>query len=91
MAGSYLYRNDTDAAKYVNGIYKTAIAKDIVTKFEIENEDLLLIGDYLMDNVGSRTSIRKATDNYHPLHTKQTIKQLVPIWDIFAKAFYFIL
>ncbi len=59
MAGSYLYNNPTDAKKYLAGIVRTTITKDIVTKFKIENEDLLnMIVDFLMDNIGSRTSIR---------------------------------
>lgn len=59
MAGSYLYKTEEDARKYVNGIYRTTITKDIVTKFKIENEDLLImIGNFLMDNVGNQTSIR---------------------------------
>lgn len=59
MAGSYLYKNPTDAKKYLAGIVRTTITKDIVTKFKIENEDLLnMIVDFLMDNVGSKTSIR---------------------------------
>lgn len=59
MAGSYLYKTDEDARKYINGIYRTTITKDIVTKFKIENEDLLvMIGNFLMDNVGNQTSIR---------------------------------
>lgn len=59
MSGSYLYKNSTDAKKYLAGIVRTTITKDIVTKFKIENEDLLnMIVDFLMDNVGSKTSIR---------------------------------
>ena len=59
MAGSYLYKTEEDARQYVNGIYRTTITKDIVRKFKIENEDLLImIGNYLMDNVGNQTSIR---------------------------------
>lgn len=59
MAGSYLYKNTADAKKYLAGIVRTTITKDIVTKFKIENEDLLnMIVDFLMDNVGSKTSIR---------------------------------
>lgn len=59
MAGSYLYKTDKDARKYINGIYRTTITKDIVTKFKIENEDLLvMIGNFLMDNIGNQTSIR---------------------------------
>ncbi len=60
MAGSYLYANPADAKKYLSGIVRTTITKDIVTKFKIENEDLLnMIVDFLIDNIGSRTSIRK--------------------------------
>lgn len=59
MAGSYLYNNPSDAKKYLAGIVRTTITKDIVTKFKIENEDLLnMIVDFLMDNVGSKTSVR---------------------------------
>lgn len=63
MSGSYLYKNEADANAYINGIYKTTIAKDIVTKFKIENEDLLImIADFLMDNLGSQTSIRNVAN-----------------------------
>lgn len=59
MSGAYLYRTPEDARRYVNSIYRTTIAKDIVSKFRIENEDLLImLGDYLMDTVGERTSVR---------------------------------
>ena len=59
MAGSYLYRRTEDARKYVENIFKTTIARDIVEKYKIENEQLLLmIGDFLMDNIGSSSSIR---------------------------------
>ena len=59
MSGSYLYRNIEDSKKYVQSIYKTTVIKDIIAKYKIENEDLLLmIGNYLMDSIGSRTSIR---------------------------------
>ncbi len=59
MSGSYLYRNFEDSKKYVQSIYKTTVIKDIIAKYKIENEDLLLmIGNYLMDSIGSRTSIR---------------------------------
>ena len=60
MSGSYLYKDQTDARKYLAGIVRTTITKDIVTKFRIENEDLLnMIADFLMNNIGSKTSIRK--------------------------------
>lgn len=62
MAGSYLYNNSADAKKYLTGIVRTTITKDIITKFKIENEDLLnMIVDFLMDNIGSKTSIRNVS------------------------------
>lgn len=75
MAGSYLYKNFSDAKKYLAGIVRTTITKDIVTKFKIENEDLLnMIVDFLMDNIGSKTSIRnvanKLTSNAYRTNDK---------------------
>ena len=59
MSGSYLYKNDNDAKQYVKGIYRATIVKDIVRKYRIENEDLLImIANFLMDNIGNSTSIR---------------------------------
>ena len=59
MAGSYLYHSQELASEYINGIYKKTISKDIVKRFKIDNEPLLLmIADYLMDNVGNKTSLR---------------------------------
>ena len=64
MSGSYLYRNQKDAYEYINGIYKKTISKDIVKRFNIENEPLLLmVADYLMDNIGNKTSIRKIANS----------------------------
>ena len=63
MAGSYLYSNPLDAKKYLTGIIKTTIIKDIVKKFKVENEVLLnMIVDFLMDNVGNKTSVRKVAN-----------------------------
>lgn len=63
MAGSYLYPEESDARKYLAGVVRTTITKDIVTKFKIENEALLdMIVDFLMDNVGNKTSIRKVAN-----------------------------
>ena len=59
LSGSYLYSNDFAAKRYLEGVVRTTIVKDVVQKFRIENEPLLnLIIDFLADNVGSKTSIR---------------------------------
>lgn len=75
MSGSYLYRNDDDAKKYIDSIYKATIIKDIVQKYRVDNEDLLImIANYLMDNVGNTTSIRniatKLTTNSYKTNDK---------------------
>lgn len=63
MSGSYLYSNKEDARKYVSQVLRTTIVKDIIKKYKIENEELLLlIADYLMDNVGKRSSIRNVAN-----------------------------
>lgn len=59
LAGSYLYKEQEDAKKYLYSLVKTTITKDVVKKFKLENEDLLnMISEFLMDNVGNKTSIR---------------------------------
>jgi len=75
MAGSYLYNKPADAKKYLASIVRTTIIKDVVTKFKIENEDLLsMIVDFLMDNIGSKTSVRnvanKLTSNTYRTNDK---------------------
>ena len=80
MSGSYLYRSEEDAKKYVNGIYRSTITKDIISKFKVENEDLLvMIGNFLMDNLGSQTSIRnidRFPDNFRFQLTKEEYDDL---------------
>lgn len=59
MAGSYLYRTEEDSFKYIESIVKATIIRDIDSKYKIENENLLqMIYEFLMDNIGSETSIR---------------------------------
>lgn len=63
LAGSYLYKNRNQATKYVQGVFRTTVIRDIVDKYHIENENLLImLADFLMDNVGNKTSIRNITN-----------------------------
>ena len=90
MAGSYLYNTDNDAKKYVNGIYRTTITKDIVTKFKIENEDLLImIGNFLMDNVGNQTSIRNVAAKLTSGAYKTNDKTVGTYMDYLCRSFLF--
>lgn len=90
MSGSYLYRTDEEARKYVNGIYRTTITKDIVRKFKIENEDLLImIGNFLMDNVGNQTSIRNVSTKLTSGTYKTNDKTVGAYINYFCKSFLF--
>ncbi len=90
MAGSYLYKTEEDARKYINGIFRTTITKDIVTKFKIENEDLLvMIGDFLMDNVGNQTSIRNVATKLTSGTYKTNDKTVGAYIDYLCRSFLF--
>lgn len=90
MAGSYLYRNQNDAYQYINGIYKKTISKDIVKRFKVENEPLLLmIADYLMDNVGNKTSIRNVANSLTSNSYKTNDKTVGSYVDYLCKSFLF--
>ena len=63
LAGSYLYRSREQAITYVRGVFRTTVIRDIVEKYHIENENLLItLADYLMDNIGNKTSIRNISN-----------------------------
>ena len=90
MSGSYLYKTDIEARKYVNNIYRTTITKDIITKFHIENEDLLImIGNFLMDNVGNQTSIRNVASKLTSGTYKTNDKTVGAYIDYFCRSFLF--
>lgn len=90
MSGSYLYRNDADSKKYVSGIFKATIVRDIVTKYKIENEDLLLmISNFLMDNIGSETSIRNVANKLTSGTYKTNDKTVGSYLDYLCRAFMF--
>ncbi|MDO4289833.1 MAG: ATP-binding protein [Eggerthellaceae bacterium] len=90
MSGAYLYRTPEDARRYVNGIYRTTIAKDIITKFHIENEDLLImLGNYLMDTVGERTSVRNIANKLTSSSYKTNDKTIGSYLSYLCKSFLF--
>ncbi len=90
MAGSYLYTKPTDAKKYLAGIVRTTITKDIVAKFKIENEDLLnMIVDFLMDNIGSKTSIRNVSNTLTSKTYRTNDKTCGAYIDFLCRSFLF--
>ena len=90
MSGAYLYKNEIDAKKYLYSIVRTTITKDIVTKFKIENEDLLnMIVDFLMDNIGSKTSIRNIANSLTSNTYKTNDKTCGTYIDYLCRSFLF--
>ena len=90
MSGAYLYKTDEDARKYVNGIYRATIIRDIIKKYKVENEDLLLmIGNFLMDNVGNQTSIRNVAAKLTSGTYKTNDKTVGSYIECYCKSFLF--
>ncbi len=91
MAGSYLYKNETQKYRYINSeVLNALIVRDIVNKYRLKNEPLLheLI-DFLMDNIGNVTSIRAITDTLQSNKTKVDHKTVGKYMDALCKAFAF--
>ena len=91
MAGSYLYKNDSQKYRYINSeVLNALIVRDIVKKYRLRNEPLLheLI-DFLMDNIGNITSIRTITDTLSSHKTKVDHKTVGKYMDALCKAFAF--
>ena len=91
MAGSYLYRNETQKYRYINTeVLNALIVRDIITKYSLRNEPLLheLI-DYMMDNIGNVTSVRTITDTLASGKKKVDHKTIGKYIDALCKAFAF--
>lgn len=90
MSGSYLYKTSEDVLKYVEGIVKTTIIRDIVDKYKIENQDLLkMIYEFLMDTIGSETSIRNVANRLTSNSYKTNDKTCGKYIDYLCKSFLF--
>lgn len=90
MAGSYLYHTEADARKYLSGIVRTTITKDIVKRYKIENEPLLnMVVDFLMDNIGSKTSVRNIANSLTSNTYKTNDKTCGAYLDYLCKSFLF--
>ncbi len=91
MAGSYLYKNETQKYRYINTeVLNALIVRDIMKKYRLKNETILheLI-DYLMDNIGNVTSVRTITDTLVSGKSKVDHKTVGKYIDALCKAFAF--
>ena len=91
MAGSYLYKNETQKYRYINNeVLNALIVHDIINKNRLHNEPLLqALIDYLMDNIGNVTSIRSITNTLSSNMTKADHKTVSKYIDLLCKAFAF--
>ena len=90
MSGSYLYKNSDDGLKYIDGILKTTIIKDIIQKYKIENEELMrMIARYLMDTIGNKTSFRNIANSLTNNYSKTNDKTVASYVDYLCKSFLF--
>ena len=91
MAGSYLYKNETQKYRYINNeVLNALIVRDIVQKYKIKNEPLLQqLIDFLMDNIGNLTSLRSITEALAANGTKADHKTVAKYTDALCKAFAF--
>lgn len=91
MAGSYLYKTNSEKYSYINDeVFSALIIRDIVKKYKIRNIPLLhTIIDYLMDNVGNVTSIRNIANVLTTNKVKTNDKTIGNYVDYLCKAFAF--
>ena len=91
MAGSYLYGSENEKYRYINeDVFNALVVRDIIAKHKIRNSSLLdKLVDYLMDNVGNITSIRKISDTLASSKSKVNDKTIGSYVDYLCKAFAF--
>lgn len=90
MAGSYLYRNSDDRFKYIRSVFDTLILRDIVQKYRIKNEFLLMsICDFLLDNTSNITSVRNIADTLVSRKVKTNDKTVGKYINYLCDAFAF--
>ena len=91
MAGSYLYKNETQKFRYINNeVLNALIVRDILNKNRLHNEPLLhALIDYLMDNVGNITSVRNITNTVAADHANVDHKTVGKYIELLCRAFAF--
>ena len=91
MAGSYLYKNETQKYRYINNeVMNALIVRDIINKNRLQNEPLFqAVIDYLMDNIGNVASIRNITNIINSNKKQADHKTISKYIDLLCKAFAF--
>ena len=62
LAGSYVYRTESDRVSYVREVFETILERDLVQKFKLNEPTVLRhLAEYLMDNIANLTSPHRAS------------------------------
>ena len=63
LAGSYVYRTETDRTNYIKEVYETIVTRDLVQKYHLTDIMVLQrLSEFLMDNVSNLTSPNKVSN-----------------------------
>ena len=91
MSGSYLYTTKKEKYSYINDeVFNALIVRDIIRRYKIRNVHLLnKLVDFLMDNIGNITSVRKIADTLTSNKTKTNDKTVGKYIDYLCNAFAF--
>ena len=91
MAGSYVYDTREDKYAYINDqVFNSLIVRDIRAKHKIRSSGVLdRLTDYLMDNIGNLTSVRRIEDVLKNAHVKASDKTLSAYIGHLCQAFAF--
>ena len=91
MPGSYLYNKTKEKYSYINDeVFNALIVRDIIRRYKIRNVNLLnKLVDFLMDNIGNITSVRKIADTLTSNKIKTNDKTVGKYIDYLCNAFAF--
>ena len=91
MSGSYLYTTKKEKYSYINDeVFNALIVRDIIRRYKIRNVHLLnKLVDFLMDNIGNITSVRKIADTLTSNKIKTNDKTIGKYIDYLCNAFAF--
>lgn len=90
MSGSYVYYKVEKKYNYLKEVYDTLILRDIKQKYKIRNNDLLLsLSDYLMDNISNLISSSNIEKEYKKNNIKVDHKTINNYLNYFCSAFAF--
>lgn len=90
MAGAYNYQEQEDKYKYIREVFDTLLLRDIYEKYKLRNTLLLeKLVDFLSDNIGNLTSIRKISDSFSTNNKSVSHITVRNYIDYLTKAFAF--